>query len=72
MGLAKKRVRLHTKDGRTFEGLLIRRGAVYALELVDMLVGPGPDDQNVEIEKVQLDGQVRIERDNVSFFQVIS
>lgn len=72
MGLAKKRVRLHTKDGRTFEGVLLHRRPLYVLTLVDMLVGPGPDDQAVETQKVQLDGQVRLERDNVSFYQVIS
>jgi len=68
---AKKRVRLHTKDGRTFEGLLLHRRPMYVLIVASLIEAPHPDDQGGEIREITLDGEVRIERDNVSFFQVV-
>lgn len=69
MGLAKKRVVLHSKDGRTFEGILLRRGSLYVLELADLIeVNP----ETRQTEKTQIKGRVNIERENVSFFQVLA
>jgi hypothetical protein len=66
MVLAKKRVLLHTKDGRSIEGLLLRRKPEFALglaELVHLVEG--------ETTKNQVDGVVKVPRENVSFYQVL-
>lgn len=66
---AHKRVRLHTKDGTTFEGLLIKRRPLYVLELAD-LIEPAEDKEGTITH--QLQGRVNVERDNIRFFQVLS
>lgn len=66
---AKKRIRLHTKDGRTFEGVLMRRRPVYELDLAE-LIDLHPETHNTE--RTPIEGRAIVERDNVSFFQVLS
>jgi hypothetical protein len=69
MGLAKKRVVLHSKDGSTFEGILLRRKPLYVLELADLIT---KHPETGATEKTQIKGRVNVERENVSFFQVLS
>jgi hypothetical protein len=69
MGLGpKKRVRVHTKDGKTVEGLLIRRKPEFTLEHSDLIEA----DQNGDIRTTELEGRVRILRDNISLYQEVA
>ena len=68
MVLSRKRVRVHTKDGKTVEGILVRKKPEFVLELADLIEA---DDQG-EIRTSELDGTVRILRDNVSLYQEVS
>ena len=62
MGLgASKRVRLHLKDGKSFEGLLVHKRPEFVLEIADLIL-PGDKRQ-------QIDGRVRVLRADVAFWQ---
>jgi hypothetical protein len=68
MVLNRKRVRVHTKDGKTVEGLLARKKPEFVLELADLVEA----DQNGDIRTTELEGRVRILRDNVSLYQEVA
>jgi small nuclear ribonucleoprotein (snRNP)-like protein len=65
---AQKRVRVHTKDGKTVEGLLARKKPEFVLELADLIEA----DEHGDIRTTELEGKVRILRDNVSLYQEVS
>jgi hypothetical protein len=60
VGLAHKRCRVHLKDGKTVEGILLRKRPDVVLELAEQILGD---------EARQIDGRARIPRENVSFWQ---
>jgi hypothetical protein len=68
MVLKTKRVRIHTKDGKTVEGLLIRKKPEFVLEFADLVEA----DQNGDIRTTELEGRVRVLRDNVSLYQEVA
>jgi hypothetical protein len=68
MVLNRKRVRIHTKDGKTVEGLLTRKKPEFVLVFADLIEA----DENGDIRTAELDGTVRILRDNVSLYQEVS
>lgn len=65
LGRKKRKVRLHLKDGPTIEGLLVARRPEYVVWAPQAITDTGglPSD---------LLGHVRVPRENVAFYQVLS